>query len=76
LMNNEDVSLSWERALRFAADVAAGVNALHTWKPPILHRDVKVSRSPSLKFLLSHLHHVLFRCFCSLPTFFLLNTGK
>lgn len=41
LMNDEEFSFSWDKSLRFAADIAAGVNALHTWKPPILHRDIK-----------------------------------
>ena len=33
--------LRWDITLRIAADVAAGMNFLHTLDPPMLHRDLK-----------------------------------
>src|SRR5690348_10636909 len=34
-------SLSWPLRCRIAFDVAHGMNALHSFKPPLLHRDLK-----------------------------------
>lgn len=35
------VSLSWKQRCKIALDIAKGMNCLHSYKPPILHRDLK-----------------------------------
>eukprot|EP00826_Nyctotherus_ovalis_P023474 TRINITY_DN1802_c0_g2_i1.p1 TRINITY_DN1802_c0_g2~~TRINITY_DN1802_c0_g2_i1.p1 ORF type:complete len:638 (+),score=147.91 TRINITY_DN1802_c0_g2_i1:1455-3368(+) len=35
------VPLSWKQRCKIALDIAKGMNCLHSYKPPILHRDLK-----------------------------------
>jgi tRNA A-37 threonylcarbamoyl transferase component Bud32 len=35
------IPLSWKQRCRIALDIAKGMNCLHSYKPPILHRDLK-----------------------------------
>ncbi|KAL6062440.1 putative serine/threonine-protein kinase drkA, variant 2 [Balamuthia mandrillaris] len=41
VLNDESVDLSWELILKIASDAAQGMNYLHTYQPPIIHRDLK-----------------------------------
>lgn len=41
LMNRCDVQFDWEMVIKLCTGSAAGLNTLHSWNPPILHRDVK-----------------------------------
>jgi serine/threonine protein kinase len=41
VLNDKTLDIGWERALGFALDMARGINTLHTWKTPIVHRDLK-----------------------------------
>jgi serine/threonine protein kinase len=41
VLNDRSLDIGWERALGFALDMARGINTLHTWKTPIVHRDLK-----------------------------------
>lgn len=36
-----DIQLTWSRCLKFAIDAVEAVNFLHTYDPPIVHRDIK-----------------------------------
>jgi hypothetical protein len=38
----QEVSFTWELAIKLALEAAKAVNALHCWKPCIVHRDLKV----------------------------------
>jgi len=40
-LNNEDTQLGWDRTLKFAIEMTIALDCLHTWSPPIFHRDVK-----------------------------------
>jgi len=40
VMNNED-ELSWEKIFDMAYQVSCGLNSLHSWRPQIVHRDLK-----------------------------------
>lgn len=33
--------MTWEMFFRFSKDIVHCVNALHSWKPQIVHRDLK-----------------------------------
>jgi serine/threonine protein kinase len=41
LLHESNVPLSWKQRCKMALDVAKGMNSLHSYKPPILHRDLK-----------------------------------
>lgn len=41
LLHESPVSLSWKQRCKIALDIAKGMNSLHSYKPPILHRDLK-----------------------------------
>lgn len=38
---NSDIDLDWARVLKLSVDIAKAVNTLHSWVPPIVHRDMK-----------------------------------
>ena len=38
---NAKGELGWDRVFAFVAGAVRGINALHNWSPPILHRDLK-----------------------------------
>ncbi len=40
-LQNPDLKLSWEDRRRMAVDTARGVNYLHSFPTPVLHRDLK-----------------------------------
>jgi len=33
--------VTWARVLKWSSEVARGINTLHLWKPPLVHRDLK-----------------------------------
>ena len=41
LLQNHEISLSWEERRKIALDAAKGVHYLHSCNPPVLHRDLK-----------------------------------
>jgi len=41
VLNNKDISIGWNIALKFALEMTAGLSCLHSWIPPIVHRDMK-----------------------------------
>eukprot|EP00656_Telonema_subtile_P036874 TRINITY_DN4093_c0_g1_i2.p1 TRINITY_DN4093_c0_g1~~TRINITY_DN4093_c0_g1_i2.p1 ORF type:complete len:578 (+),score=142.49 TRINITY_DN4093_c0_g1_i2:124-1857(+) len=43
LLHNKAYELSWDMKCRLAGDAARGLKYLHTFNPPIIHRDMKSS---------------------------------
>ncbi|XP_026422905.1 uncharacterized protein LOC113318853 isoform X3 [Papaver somniferum] len=43
LLQHNFVTMDWRRRVNMALDVARGMNHLHQWNPPIVHRDLKSS---------------------------------
>ena len=41
LLHESPVVLNWKQRGKIALDIAKGMNSLHSYKPPILHRDLK-----------------------------------
>jgi len=41
LQTEKHEDISWFRVLRAAIDTVKGLLCLHSWKPPIVHRDLK-----------------------------------
>ena len=41
VLQNPEIPLSWDDRKRIALDAARGVNYLHSFQPPVLHRDLK-----------------------------------
>lgn len=41
VLQNPDKNLTWEDRRKIALDTAKGIFYLHSFKPPILHRDLK-----------------------------------
>jgi serine/threonine protein kinase len=41
LHRRKEVRLDWKLVMRFITDTARGMNYLHLFKPPVLHRDLK-----------------------------------
>jgi len=33
--------ISWDRILQWSTEISRGINTLHCWKPPLVHRDLK-----------------------------------
>jgi len=33
--------ITWDRIIKWGTETARGINILHSWKPPIVHRDLK-----------------------------------
>jgi len=40
-MNNTDEELNWEIVFDIAIQVSNGLNSLHSWRPQVVHRDLK-----------------------------------
>ena len=40
-MKKPDFEMNWEKTLNFSIEMVQGIYALHSWKTPIFHRDVK-----------------------------------
>jgi serine/threonine protein kinase len=40
-MADQKNEMSWVKAITFSLDMAQGINVLHTWDPPLFHRDLK-----------------------------------
>lgn len=56
VMCNKDMKFDWKFTLRLAKAAAKAMHVLHCWKPPIVHRDLKVrrlSRSQRVPFWLT-----------------------
>lgn len=41
IIQNRDLHLSWDERIRFSIEIAKGCYYLHSFEPPILHRDLK-----------------------------------
>lgn len=41
ILSRSDFDLSWSLVLKLLRSTAAGISTLHSWKPQILHRDLK-----------------------------------
>lgn len=41
LLQNKEIQLTWEDKRRIAVEIARGMNYLHTFATPVLHRDLK-----------------------------------
>jgi len=41
VLSNPNEEISWERGFKFINEILEGIKALHTFKPPIYHRDLK-----------------------------------
>eukprot|EP01087_Luapelamoeba_hula_P007953 TRINITY_DN1967_c0_g1_i1.p1 TRINITY_DN1967_c0_g1~~TRINITY_DN1967_c0_g1_i1.p1 ORF type:complete len:883 (+),score=141.90 TRINITY_DN1967_c0_g1_i1:59-2707(+) len=41
VLATETIEISWDLTLKMATDIAQGMNYLHTFSPPIIHRDLK-----------------------------------
>ena len=50
VLQNHDIQLSWEDRRRMALDAARGVNYLHSFPTPVLHRDLKRYKNLYIKF--------------------------
>jgi hypothetical protein len=62
VLRDPSFPMSWQQAFRFMRDMTNGLHCLHTWTPPVVHRDIK---SPNLLvyllytttvYVLSHKH--------------------
>merc|ERR1712054_697262 len=40
-LNRVEEDITWSRVLKIASDMLKGINCLHSWKPQIVHRDLK-----------------------------------
>jgi len=41
VLQNDKYDIGWDRTFRFALETVKGIETLHTWDPPIVHRDLK-----------------------------------
>ena len=41
LLQNHDIKLNWEDRRRLALEIAKGMNYLHCFPNPVIHRDLK-----------------------------------
>lgn len=40
-MNRQDTKFDWGLVIKLAIESTNSINALHSWKPPVVHRDLK-----------------------------------
>lgn len=50
LHENKQIELSWKQRIKMSLDVARAMNFLHSFNPPILHRDLKSLKYSLFKF--------------------------
>jgi serine/threonine protein kinase len=41
VINDKSIEIDWQRVLQFSKDMTTGLKFLHTFDPPIFHRDMK-----------------------------------
>jgi serine/threonine protein kinase len=41
VLNNPSLEIGWDKVIKFAVQMAKGMDCLHSWKPQIVHRDMK-----------------------------------
>ena len=41
VLRDSHTEINWPRVIRFSIDIVRGVNCLHSWKPVVVHRDLK-----------------------------------
>ena len=57
-MNEHPVIKQWDCRFRMALEIAKGINYLHSFQPPFIHRDLTVEMEKETKvnvYLVSHL---------------------
>eukprot|EP01119_Soliformovum_irregulare_P018627 TRINITY_DN575_c0_g1_i1.p1 TRINITY_DN575_c0_g1~~TRINITY_DN575_c0_g1_i1.p1 ORF type:complete len:1549 (+),score=441.45 TRINITY_DN575_c0_g1_i1:27-4673(+) len=42
-LNDPKIEIDWTLTMQFAREIANGCHFLHSWKPPVVHRDIKSS---------------------------------
>lgn len=57
VLKDKSVNVGWEMFFNFATGIVRGINALHSWTPVIVHRDLKVFNL--LLLLLSLLNYII-----------------
>jgi serine/threonine protein kinase len=41
ILKDENYAFDWPKVLKIATEAVKGVSCLHSWKPQIVHRDLK-----------------------------------
>jgi serine/threonine protein kinase len=41
IMNRQDIKCDWELVIKLCTESAKAINTLHSWKPSVVHRDIK-----------------------------------
>jgi len=41
VLQSDKYDIGWDKTFRFALETVKGIECLHTWDPPIVHRDLK-----------------------------------
>jgi len=52
-LSSKDLNFGWEQTLKYAIETTMALECLHTWNPPVFHRDVK-----SLNYLIDEAWHI------------------
>jgi serine/threonine protein kinase len=42
-MNEPNLKIEWKDVIKYSIEIARGIYYLHSWRPPIVHRDIKSS---------------------------------